>query len=153
MASQQVDEVLATLRINGARVTSSRRAVITALLESNGHLSANDLSEVVSAKNPEVHQSTVYRTLDTLVDLGVVEHIHVAHGPAVYHLAEDHHLHLVCDLCDSVRDAPVSLLAEAADEMAERYGFRLSAGHVALVGRCSDCLAIESSGQVKSASD
>lgn len=139
--SDRVTEVLAALRANGTRVTSSRRAVVAALLESSGHLSANDLNDLVSEAHPEVHQSTVYRTLETLVELGVVEHIHVAHGPAVYHLAEDHHLHLVCGRCGDVLDAPPALLSDAAKEVADRYGFRLAVGHVALTGRCRECQA------------
>jgi len=135
----RLDDVLGSLRRGGTRITGPRRAVIAALAGSDGHLNAGDVSEIVQAAHPDVHQSTVYRTLDRLVELGVVEHIHVAHGPAVYHLGHDRHLHLVCEGCGSVTDAPADLLSAAAAAVDERFGFRLAAGHVALTGRCRAC--------------
>ena len=143
MGDERLDGVLASLRDAGTRVTGPRRAVIAALAGSDGHLSAADLSEVVQAANPEVHQSTVYRTLDRLVELGVVEHIHVAHGPAVYHLTHDHHIHLVCDRCGVVIDAPAAVLASAAAALSDGFGFRMAVGHVALTGRCADCQVLD----------
>ena len=141
MVADRIEPVIAALRAGGTRITSSRRAVVVALFESSGHLTAPDLSAVVSRAHPDVHQSTVYRTLERLVELGVVEHIHMAHGPAVYHLAEDHHLHLVCDRCGTVLDAPATLLRTAADQVRKEHGFELAVGHVALSGRCRDCAA------------
>ena len=52
----------------------------------------------IQQQHPEVHLSTVYRTLDSLEKLGIVEHTHVGHGPAVYHVGVTHQ-HLVCEEC------------------------------------------------------
>ena len=139
MTVDRAERILEQLRARGARVTTPRRAVIVALAADAGHLSAADLSERVQAANPDVHQSTVYRTLDRLVEMHLVEHIHVAHGPAVYHLADDHHVHAVCSACGTVIDAPVSVLRAAAEQLRKQHGFTLAAGHVALTGRCRDC--------------
>lgn len=138
-----VEEVLAALRERGGRVTAARRAIVSVLVEADGHLNAADISASVRAAQPDVHPSTVYRTLERLVELDVVEHIHLAHGSAVYHLTSQDHLHLVCDRCGVVTDAPATVLRAAAAEVAERHGFRLAVGHVALTGRCRDCLIAE----------
>jgi Fe2+ or Zn2+ uptake regulation protein len=81
----------------------------------------------------------VYRTLDTLAELGVVEHVHLGHGPAVYHLTQDPHHHLICRSCGAVVEAPANLLTGVAKRVRDQYGFALDAKHFALSGRCSAC--------------
>jgi Fe2+ or Zn2+ uptake regulation protein len=86
----------------------------------------------------------VYRTLNSLAELGVVRHVHVGHGPvghgpAVYHLADDHHSHLVCHGCGVVIEVPTDLLAAPARRVLADHGFALDTGHVALSGLCTAC--------------
>lgn len=143
MVDERTQAVLDRLKANGTRVTGPRRALLSVLTASPGHLNATELAGLVQDAHPEVHQSTVYRTLEKLVDLGVVEHIHVAHGPAVYHLAEDHHIHLVCGACGRVIDAPATMLDEVVASVRDQFGFALAAGHVALTGRCAECASAD----------
>ena len=63
----------------------------------------------MKATNPDVDTSTVYRTLGLFEELGIVEHAHLGHGPAVYHLGQTHQ-HLVCEVCGTVIDVPVGAL-------------------------------------------
>ncbi len=86
--------------------------------------------------NPDVDTSTVYRTLGLFEELGIVEHAHLGHGPAVYHLGRTHQ-HLVCEECGTVIDVPVSALDALAHELREGYGFQIRPGHFALTGRCA----------------
>lgn len=132
-----IDEVLERVRARGGRVTTARRLVVGALLDADSHLSAEDLASVVQADHPEVHLSTVYRTLESLEELGIVRHTHVGHGPVVYHLG-DLHQHLVCEECGDVIDVPAALLDELSTTLRRRYGFELHIGHFALLGRCRD---------------
>src|SRR5688500_7914635 len=73
----EVEEVLDLVRSRGGRVTAPRRAVIGALLAGQGeHLTAEDVAARVQDDHPEVHLSTVYRTLEALEELGVASHVH-----------------------------------------------------------------------------
>ena len=96
------DRIFSQLRARGGRITAARRALVTALLEADAHVTADDLATLVQAAHPEVHRSTIYRTLDALEQLGIVDHVHLGHGRAVYHLADDPHNHLVCEVCGAV---------------------------------------------------
>jgi Fe2+ or Zn2+ uptake regulation protein len=136
--TDRVERLLADLREQGERITPARRAVVTILVDEHGHLSADDLVERVHRRVP-VHRATIYRTLDTLERLGVVEHTHLGHGRAVYHLADELHHHLVCEECGAVVEAPAALLAPLARRLREREGFTLRPRHFALVGRCRAC--------------
>ena len=139
MASGRIDQILALLRERGGRVTSPRRAILTALLESDAHVTADDLAAAVQRRHPDVHRSTIYRCLDTLAELGVVDHVHLGHGPAVYHLTDEPHHHLVCDECGSVTGVPVEIFSTAGRRIERDFGFRLGGTHFALTGVCAAC--------------
>lgn len=135
-----VETVLALVRQRGGRITAARRAVIEALLAGEGqHLTADDLAARVQADHPEVHLSTVYRTLDALEDLGVTTHVHLGHGPSSYHLAGETHHHAVCSRCGAVVELPADLFDEIAHRVSRASGFRVNAEHFALSGLCSAC--------------
>ena len=135
----RLDEILSRLRERGGRVTTARRAIVTELLGRGGHVTAEELTASVQAAHPDVHASTVYRCLETLGDLGIVEHAHLGHGPAVYHLADDAHQHLVCEVCGAVVEVPDATFAELGDTLRRRYGFTIRPNHFAVLGRCRAC--------------
>lgn len=134
-------EVGARLRARGERMTGPRRAVLTALAVHGGHLRAEDVVEAVAAIDATVHRASVYRTLEALSAVGVVQHLHVGHGGTAYHLAggPGQHLHAQCRVCGAVQDLPGDLLDEVAAVLARRHRFTLDAGHVALSGTCATC--------------
>ena len=105
-STERADRMVQSLRAKGERITTSRRAVIGLLASTDDHLTVEDIADRVQALHPEIHLSTVYRTLETLEEWGVVEHVHRGHVPPIHHLA-DAHPHLVCETCGAVADIPV----------------------------------------------
>jgi Fur family ferric uptake transcriptional regulator len=134
-----MDEILELLRTDGGRVTPARRAVVQILLDTDGHVSAEEIAEQVQRDMPDVAPSTVYRTLDVLERLDQVEHVHLGHGPSMYHLAERVHVHLQCRSCGRVIELPDTYLDDLAGRLAHEHGFGLEPRHFALLGRCADC--------------
>jgi Fe2+ or Zn2+ uptake regulation protein len=57
----------------------------------------------------------------------------------VYHLADELHQHLVCEMCGRVVEVPADLLRPVEDTVRSTYGFVMRPGHFAVVGRCADC--------------
>ena len=140
-ADERLHEILELLRADGGRVTSARRAVVTSLMASDGHVSAEAIAAEVQAAMPDVSVSTVYRTLEVLERLGQVEHVHLGHGPSLYHLADRRHVHLLCRVCDQVIELPHTYLAGLSDQLVADHGFVLEPGHFALLGTCAPCAA------------
>ncbi len=139
-ARPQAEEVLDLVRQHGGRVTTARRAVVATLLDKHAeHLSADDVAALVQRDHPEVHLTTVYRTLEALEGLGVVRHVHLGHGPSTYHLAAEAHHHAVCDACGTVLELPADLFDAVAERVAREAGFVLATPHFALGGRCATC--------------
>ena len=132
------ERFIAELRTRGLRITPARRAIVSALLR-RAHPTADSLVAAVRKRHPDVAPSTVYRFLESLEDEGLVRHSHLGHGPAVYHLAEDHHAHLVCERCGIVTEIPHAAFAALRRKLRENTGFEVSPGHFAVTGLCKGC--------------
>ena len=138
-APERLEDVISLLRANGGRVTSPRRAILQALIDHAEHPTAEQLTADVQAGQPDVHESTVYRFLDELERLGVVDHVHLGHGPAVYHLADEVHQHLVCEGCGTVVEVSPKVFRPLERTLRRDFGFTVSSGHFAFSGRCRAC--------------
>ena len=137
---ERLAEILGMLRELGGRVTTPRRAIITALLRSGGHITADQLTSGIQANYPDVHLSTIYRCLETLEELQVIDHIHMGHGRAVYHLADEKHQHLMCEVCGAVTEVPDTVFADLSASLRRDYSFAIKPRHFAVLGRCEGCL-------------
>jgi Fur family transcriptional regulator, ferric uptake regulator len=113
---------------------------VRALLEADDHhVTAEDLAAAVQRRHPQVHLTTVYRTLDALEPLGVVDRLVLGAGSAVYHLAAHSHHHLVCTECGAVVELPAEFVAPFTAEIAARFGESLARPHLVVSGRCERC--------------
>jgi Fe2+ or Zn2+ uptake regulation protein len=140
VVADREEAILELLRADGGRVTTGRRAIVRALLAGpDHHVTAEDVAHTVQEDHPDVHLSTVYRTLDNLEQLGVVVRVNLGAGGAVYHLADHVHHHLVCESCGTVIEVPPTLVRSIARTVDDRYGFQLSGHHLVLTGRCEHC--------------
>lgn len=141
---RRLEDLVDELRRRGGRVTSARRALLAALVDAGtAHPTAPDLAEAVQRAQPDVHLSTVYRSLESLEALGLVDHVHLGHGRAIYHLADTPHQHLVCERCGAVVEVPDDVFDEVAATVRRAYGFTIRPHHFAVLGRCAACAGAE----------
>jgi Fur family ferric uptake transcriptional regulator len=134
-----VESVIAFLRSQGNRITSSRRLLLQVLFSAEGHMSAESLAEAVQERAPDVHLSTIYRNLDELEHLGVVSHAHLGHGPSSYLLASQAHAHFICANCGTTIEAPDEMFRGLAKSAKSMLGFTIDPKHFAILGLCSEC--------------
>jgi len=82
----------------------------------------------------------VYRNLDTLEEIGLVRHFHVAHGAGRYALASRHHAgYVVCEHCGAHRPLERGTVAQIAAVLREACGYDPQLVHFPMVGRCPEC--------------
>jgi Fur family ferric uptake transcriptional regulator len=144
-----VDELVDRLRAKGARVTPARRLVLAELAgaepadhhDAHEHPSADQIAERIRRDHPDVHLSTVYRTLERLEELGLVIQAGHDHGAATYHLAHADHHHAVCERCGSVIELPAAVLAPVSRRLARDFDFAANLRHLTITGLCSACRA------------
>ena len=129
----------AELRRRGYRLTPQRQFVLEAVGQL-GHATPEEIVTAVRRTASGVNISTVYRTLELLEELGLVQHAHLGHGASTYSVtSDDDHVHLVCRDCGGIEEAPPSVVATVVAELAATRGFSVDVGHFAVFGRCRDC--------------
>jgi Fe2+ or Zn2+ uptake regulation protein len=148
----RVASMLELLRADGGRVTTGRRAIVQALMTApDHHVTAEDIALQVQADHPDVHLSTVYRTLDALERLGAVGRLNLGPGPAVYHLRDHAHHHFVCESCGVVIELDNEVVVPWIQALGDRHGVVVSPQQLTVTGRCESCRARELPGDAPAA--
>lgn len=137
---QQLESMTEVLLANGHRLTDARQTILDTLLSCNGHLSADELVELVHQRAPKVGRMTVYRTLELLSDLNLIRPVYQGSAAAHYILMEEgHHHHLVCSRCNNVIEIDDCSLLEMEEAITNRYRFRIEGHLLEVYGRCEKC--------------
>ena len=132
-------DVIDLLRSRGLRMTPQRRAIVSEVMRTNGHIAPAEIARRVQGDMPGVNASTVYRTLALLEEVGVLQHSHLETGAEYHKSSEAQHVHLTCHRCG--RDDALSI-AEATrlgDLIHRHHGFEPDLTHFAITGLCVDC--------------
>ena len=133
------EEAEEALRAYGCRVTQPRIAVLQALLELGGTVDAAKLTERAQRLVPGIHEATVYRTVNTLTEVGIASHVHAGHGPSLVRLGGERRLVAVCERCGKIEPVPEGASEALVDAVRSASGFTLQPGHFALEGICAGC--------------
>jgi Fur family ferric uptake transcriptional regulator len=138
-----LETTLGTLREAGLRSGGARTAVVEALAGETCCVSAQELHALLRADGRTVGVATVYRVLDTLADLRLVQRVDVGDGIARYEpvLDDEHHHHVVCGDCGKVEPFSDPSLERALEQASARVGYAVAGHEVVLRGECGDCRA------------
>jgi Fe2+ or Zn2+ uptake regulation protein len=140
-ASPDVNEILSAIRGATKRVTVAKRTVAEVLVAAPGHLTAEEITQEVQSRQPDVSPSTVYRILEELEALQIVVHAHLDQHAAVFHLAGAVHGHLSCDECGATFEVPAAHFDTLSKDLMRTFGFMLDRHHMAVTGTCEYCQA------------
>jgi Fur family ferric uptake transcriptional regulator len=136
------EEALDGLRSAGLRRGGARRAVVEYLERQDCCRSAQEIHDGIRAAGGAVGVASVYRALDTLVALRLVQRIDVGDGIARFEPSREgheHHHHLVCGDCGRVEPFTDEPLERALERAAGRLGYGLEQHDVVLRGACDQC--------------
>lgn len=136
-----VERFTAYLREHNLPVTAQRLAIAAVLLNSEHHLSAEDVAKEVSARGRPVGTATVYRTIDTLLESGLLVERDFGEGFRRFEPARDvpNHEHLVCTQCGKVEEFRDERLERMTTIVAESRGFARQRHRLVIHGVCRDC--------------
>ena len=136
------DQALDGIRGAGLRRGGARRAVVDFLAAQDCCRSAQEIHDGIASAGGAVGVASVYRALDTLVELRLVQRVDIGDGIARFEPAReghDHHHHLVCDDCGKVEPFTDETLERALERAAGRLGYAMEQHEVVLHGACDDC--------------
>lgn len=129
----------------GCRLTLPRVAVLGEVAARGVAFTASELLEAVAAVAPDIGRATVFRTLDLLVGMGLLQRVHTeAHGSwghlyVLCGLSNIHHHHLVCTQCGQITDFAGCAVEELASRLESETSFQVEGHHLELYGRCERC--------------
>jgi Fur family ferric uptake transcriptional regulator len=129
------------LERRGLKLTAERQALFDELFARHEHFEADELLMRLRNKRKKISRATIYRTLDLLVDSGIVGRVRIRESGYRYERmrAGDHHDHLICDDCGKVVEFREPRIESLQDEICERYGFVLLSHSHQLRGVCRQC--------------
>lgn len=134
----------AALRDAGFRAGGARSAVLELLAAQSCCASAQEIHDTLRVGGRSVGIASVYRVLDVLAELRLVQRVDVGDGIARFEPAlpdGDHHHHVVCDDCGKVEPFSDPSLETAIARASKRLGYSVDAHEVVLRGECGDCRA------------
>jgi Fe2+ or Zn2+ uptake regulation protein len=129
------------LRARGFRMTPQRMAILHVLHHAGTHLTPGEVHSRARRELSGLTEPTVYRTLDFLVQNGLVLSSHSGSGHHTYQIAGRDHHHLVCRVCGSEMEVEHSLLTGLYRTLEKASGYRKIDSHVTFFGLCPACAA------------
>lgn len=125
----------------GLKLTSERQALFDELFARHEHFEADELLVRLRTKHKKISRATIYRTLDLLVDSGIVGRVRIGESGYRYERlrAGEHHDHLICNECGRVIEFFEPAIESLQDEVCEKYGFLALSHSHQLRGICRQC--------------
>jgi len=139
--SEEQEVFLKHIQKQGLKRTAQRDLILDVFLRTEGHVSGEDLYQLVREKDPTVGQTTVYRTLRLLTDAGLAREVRFGDGRAHYehNYKHEHHDHMICSKCGKIIEFYSPELEAIQDAMAAKYKFTLTEHLLRMIGVCADC--------------
>lgn len=135
------------LREKGLKVTNQRLLVLEVLADHRDkHLTAEDIYELVREDYPDIGLATIYRTVQLLLEMQLVDRISLDDGCVRYEIGESgagegkhHHHHLICKTCGKVIPFRDDLLEELERHIEKETGFHVLDHELKFFGVCREC--------------
>ncbi len=130
------------VRDMGLKVTHQRLAILETLNRGRKHVTAQEVFETVSQRDPEIGFATVYRFLKKLTEHKFASEVRMGGLPARYELSpKRHHDHLTCTECGRICEFENTSIESMQEKVASEFGFHLTGHVLELYGVCSSCIA------------
>lgn len=138
--SVPIEKTRQTLDVKGLRVTNQRALIMDIIRHGEGHLDADEVYRRAREKQPRISLSTVYRTLQALKRVGLIEEVHINETRHYYEIkpTTEHH-HLVCLQCGRVIEFQYPFGRLVKRNVSEAKDFEITGSEVRMTGYCPDC--------------
>jgi Fur family ferric uptake transcriptional regulator len=131
------------LTARGIRMTAQRRAVIDVIQEAGTHLDARALLELARKREPSINRATIYRTVDLLKKLRLIDELDLMHLEGEKHYYEvktkQDHMHLACFGCGRIEEFASPLFEKLKAEISKQAGFTIRITRLEVGGNCRFC--------------
>src|SRR5258705_10030030 len=132
---------LSRLKPAGGKRSSKREQIVNVFLRQEGHLSADDLVDLIRREDQRISRATVYRTLQWMVEAGIARKVDFGEGRFRFEHSYRHprHFHLICKTCNRSSEFLSSDIEALVEEVASARNFAASQSVVQIYGTCEEC--------------
>jgi Fur family transcriptional regulator, ferric uptake regulator len=142
-APRPEEKLIDRMKAKGIRLTGQRRVLAELLESATEHLDAEQVYQRAKAKDRSIHRATVYRTLNKLKKLGLVDELDLMHVSGERHYYEIRpstlHIHLVCTSCKGVDEPSESFWEDLKRRVKSDNGFQPEVVRIEMAGTCLAC--------------
>lgn len=139
-----LDDFYQTIKENNYRVTNQRKAILTMFFENKDeHMTVEEIHQCIMVDNPDIGLATVYRNVQLLSELRILNKLKLNDGFTRYELIlnkeEDKHHHLVCKDCGKIIEVKEDLMESIEETLDNHYDFLVSDHQAKFFGFCKNC--------------
>lgn len=139
MASR-AEQALEKLKTTGVRMTPQRYAILSYLMDSMTHPTADDIYKALERQFPSMSVATIYNNLKLFVDAGLVRELTYGDDSSRFDADTSDHYHIICEHCGKMVDFEYPPLVQVEHVAAQETGFRIHGHRMELYGLCPECV-------------
>ena len=125
------------LRQHNLKATPQRLAIANVLYV-KGHISIEDLYEVMLKKFNSISLATIYKNINLMIENTFIQEVKIPHAKSVYELTKETHSHMACEKCGEIEDVKINL-NEIISETSKNSTFKINSSDLVLSGLCNKC--------------
>ncbi|KOP66530.1 peroxide-responsive transcriptional repressor PerR [Paenibacillus solani] len=134
-----VQHALEQLKTTGVRITPQRHAILTYLVESMGHPTADDIYRALEPNFPSMSVATVYNNLKMFIESGMVRELTYGDNSSRFDANVSDHHHIICQSCGKIEDFSYPSLEDVGVQAERSTGFEVKGLRMELYGLCKSC--------------
>jgi len=139
---ETVRELTNALKNNGLKITPQRLMIFKVLEKNTAHPSAEEIYKTVKKVYPSVSFTTIYKTLETLRDLGEVKELYIDKDRKHYDPDISSHHHFICSVCKKIHDIHEDFSANIKLNESFHKKFTVSGFRISFYGTCNECESV-----------
>lgn len=137
--SEHLEQALSKLKNTGVRMTPQRHAILSYLLDSKIHPTADDIYRALESKFPNMSVATVYNNLKVFIEAGLVRELTYGDDSSRFDADMSDHYHARCEVCGRISDFEYPSVQGIEQIAARETGFDVHGHRLEVVGLCPDC--------------
>ncbi|MFD0871096.1 MULTISPECIES: peroxide-responsive transcriptional repressor PerR [Paenibacillus] len=134
------EQALDKLKMSGVRMTPQRYAILSYLLDSTCHPTADDIYRALEDRFPSMSVATVYNNLKVFIESGLVRELTFGDNSSRFDADMSNHYHAQCEQCGVIVDFHYPTLTDIEQQAAHETGFQVRGHRVEVSGICKECM-------------
>ncbi len=136
---RELKKFLNEIKNKGFKITKQREEILEIFMKHGGHPSAEEIYDTLKKRKSKMGLATVYRTLNMLKSIGVISERKWGDNKLRFEITSEHHDHLICIKCGKIIEFVDDTIEARQQEIAKRFGFKITGHRHELIGTCKDC--------------